>query len=101
MVQKGPYEEDEEVRKFVVVRKYVKDEGSFLSNRNQAIGIFSNFKTLDFVFLLHLMLEIVGLRDTLSKHLQKKDQYILEAALLVKGTKKALKAFRKDGFPQI
>ncbi|XP_023763640.1 uncharacterized protein LOC111912137 [Lactuca sativa] len=85
----------------VEVLNYVKDEGSSLSNRNQAKGIWSYFKTLDFVFLLHLMLEILGLTDTLSKHLQKKDQDILEAASLVKGTTKALIVFRKDGFPQI
>ncbi|XP_052622295.1 uncharacterized protein LOC128127674 [Lactuca sativa] len=80
----------------VAVLKYVKDEGSTLSNRNQAKGILSYFKTLDFVFLLHLMLEILCLTDTLSKHLQKIDQNILKAALLVKGTKKALLVFRKS-----
>ncbi|XP_023730174.1 uncharacterized protein LOC111877903 [Lactuca sativa] len=37
----------------------------------------------------------------LVKASSKKDQNILEAALLVKGTKKALLVFRKDGFPQI
>ena len=50
----------------VAVLKYVKEEGSTLSNRNQAKGILSYFKTLDFVFLLHLMLEILCLADTLS-----------------------------------
>ncbi|XP_023753981.2 uncharacterized protein LOC111902371 [Lactuca sativa] len=85
----------------VTVLKYVKEEGSTLSNRNQAKGILSYFKTLDFVFLLHLMLEILCLTDTLSKHLQKKDQNILEATSLVKGTKKALLVFRKDRFPLI
>ncbi|XP_023752232.2 uncharacterized protein LOC111900583 [Lactuca sativa] len=56
----------------VVVLKYVKEEGSTLSNRNQANGILPYFKTLDFVFLLDLMLEILCLTDTLSKHLEKK-----------------------------
>ncbi|KAL7590978.1 hypothetical protein Lser_V15G33764 [Lactuca serriola] len=85
----------------VAVLKYIKEEGSTLSNRNQAKGILSYFKTLDFILLLHLMLEILCLTDTLSKHLQKKDQDILEATSLVKGIKKALLVFRKDGFPQI
>ncbi|XP_023734268.1 uncharacterized protein LOC111882135 [Lactuca sativa] len=76
--------------KVVAVVKYVKDEGSNLSNRNQAKGILSYFKTLDFMFLLHLMLETLCLTDTLSKHLQKKDQNILEVASLLKPTKKAL-----------
>ncbi|KAI3496070.1 hypothetical protein L1887_38420 [Cichorium endivia] len=85
----------------VEVLKYVEIDGSTLSNRNQAKGILAYFKTLDFVFYLHLMLEILGLTETLSKHLQKKDQDILEAASLVKGTKEALLALRNDGFPQI
>ncbi|XP_052619618.1 uncharacterized protein LOC111899568 [Lactuca sativa] len=55
--------------------------------------------TLEFVFLLHLILEILGLTNTLSKHL-KKDQDILEVTSLVKGEKKTLLVFRKDGFPQ-
>ncbi|XP_023743007.2 uncharacterized protein LOC111891158 [Lactuca sativa] len=85
----------------VKVLNYVEEEGSSLHNRNQAYGILSYFKTLDFVFYLHLMLEIFGLTDTLSRHLQKKDQDILEAASLVKVTMKTLKALRNNGFPSI
>ncbi|XP_023732940.1 uncharacterized protein LOC111880756 [Lactuca sativa] len=73
----------------VTVVKYVKEEWSTLSNRNQAKGILSYFKTLDFVFLLQLMLEILCLMDTLSNHLKKRSRYFGSDFV------------RKDGFPQI
>ncbi|KAI3737764.1 hypothetical protein L2E82_27776 [Cichorium intybus] len=44
------------------------------------------------------MLDVLGRTNTLSKHLQRKDQDILEAASLVRGTKLALQKFRDDGF---
>ena len=47
------------------------------------------------------MLKILGLTDTLSKHLQQKDQDILEAASLVKVTMRTLKDLRNDGFSSL
>ncbi|KAL7590672.1 hypothetical protein Lser_V15G37980 [Lactuca serriola] len=83
------------------VLAYVEEEGSTLSNRNQAFGILKYFKTLDFVFYLYLMYEILHLTNVLSKHLQKKDQDILEAASLVRGTMDALKSLRDTGFAKL
>ncbi|XP_023760010.2 uncharacterized protein LOC111908413 [Lactuca sativa] len=60
----------------VAFPKYIKEDVSTLSNRKQA-------------------------KDTLSKHLPKEDQDILEATSLVKGTKEALLVFIKEEFPQI
>lgn len=42
----------------VLVLKYVEKEGATTSNQTQASGILSYFKTLDFVFYLHLLLHI-------------------------------------------
>ncbi|XP_039053351.1 zinc finger MYM-type protein 1-like [Hibiscus syriacus] len=58
----------------IEVLKYVEEDGSTLSNRNQ----------------------VYGLTDTLSRHLQRKDQDILEAASLVRATKKSLQTLRND-----
>ncbi|CAI9287095.1 unnamed protein product [Lactuca saligna] len=55
----------------------------------------------DFVFYLHLMYEILHLTNVLSKHLQKKDQDILEAASLVRGIMDALKSLRDMGFAKL
>ncbi|XP_023772425.1 uncharacterized protein LOC111921067 [Lactuca sativa] len=85
----------------VNVFAYVEEEGSTLSNRNQAFGILRYFKTLDFVFYLDLMYEILHLTNVLSKHLKKNDQDILEAASLVGGTIEALKSLRDMGFAKL
>ncbi|XP_039050969.1 zinc finger MYM-type protein 1-like [Hibiscus syriacus] len=85
----------------IEVLKYVEEDNSTLYNRNKVYNILSYFKTLDYVFYLHLMLEILGLTDTLSRHLQRKDQDILEAASLIRGTKKSLQTLRNDGFGSI
>ena len=77
----------------VAVLKYVKEEGSTLSNRNQAKGILSYFKTLDFVFLLHLMLEILCLTDTLSKHLSKKRSKYFGSGFVSKRDKESIASF--------
>ncbi|XP_023730872.1 uncharacterized protein LOC111878583 [Lactuca sativa] len=77
----------------VAVLKYVKEEGSTLSNRNQAKGILSYFKTLDSVFLLHLMLEILCLADTLSKHLQKKRSKYFGSGFVSKRNKESIASF--------
>ncbi|XP_052619870.1 uncharacterized protein LOC128126152 [Lactuca sativa] len=55
----------------------------------------------DFVFYLHLMYGILHLTNVLSKHLQKNDQDILEAASLVRGTMDALKSLRDTGFAKL
>ncbi|XP_052622278.1 uncharacterized protein LOC111898095 [Lactuca sativa] len=83
------------------VLTYVKEKGSSLSNQNQAFGILKYFKTLDFMFYLHLMYEILHLMNVFSKNLQKKDQDILEAASLVRGTMDALKSLRDTGFAKL
>ncbi|XP_023754896.1 uncharacterized protein LOC111903349 [Lactuca sativa] len=87
--------------KVLNILTYVEDEGSILSNQNQAFGILRYFKTLDFVFYLHLMYGILHLTNVLSKHLQKKDQDILEATYLVRGTMEVLKSLRDMGFAKL
>ncbi|GKD62878.1 zinc finger MYM-type protein 1-like protein, partial [Tanacetum coccineum] len=83
------------------VLHYVEEEGDTISNRGTASGLIKYFKTLDFVFLLYLLLHILGLTNTLSRHLQKSDQTILEAVALVKGTKRALQEYRATGFASL
>ncbi|GJY21368.1 zinc finger MYM-type protein 1-like protein [Tanacetum coccineum] len=92
------------IRMFPEVLKvlhYVEEEGDTISNRGTATGLIKYFKTLDFVFLLYLLLHILGVTNTLSRRLQKSDQTILEAVSLVKGTKRALQEYRETGFPSL
>ncbi|GJV50395.1 zinc finger MYM-type protein 1-like protein [Tanacetum coccineum] len=59
-------------------------------NRNQATGILSYFKKFEFAFYCHLMEHILGITDLSSTSLKKRDQNIVEAVSMIKGTKQAL-----------
>ncbi|KAL9840521.1 putative transcription factor and/or regulators TTF-type(Zn) family [Arabidopsis thaliana] len=82
----------------VIVLEYIQDEGTDTTKRQQAYGILKYFQTFDFVFYLELMLLVMGLTDSLSKALQRKDQDILNAISLVKTTKCQLQKVRDDGW---
>ncbi|XP_023754954.1 uncharacterized protein LOC111903409 [Lactuca sativa] len=75
-------------------------ETSLVQARDTKWG--SHYKTI--ISLKNLFPEVIkifGLTNTLSKHLQRNDQNILEAASLVKVTMKTFKAFRNNGFPSM
>ncbi|VYS46745.1 unnamed protein product [Arabidopsis thaliana] len=82
----------------VIVLEYIQDEGTDTTKRQQAYGILKYFHTFDFVFYLELMLLVMGLTDSLSKALQRKDQDILNVISLVKTTKCQLQKVRDDGW---
>ncbi|XP_022030925.1 zinc finger MYM-type protein 1-like [Helianthus annuus] len=80
------------------VLEYVKKECNNPSTQNQAFKMIGFLSSFEFAFYLHLMLHILGLTDILSRALQRKDQDILEAVLLVETTKGKLQEFRERGF---
>ena len=82
----------------IKVLKYVEKEALDGRNRNQATGILSYFKKFEFAFYSHLMEHILGITDLLSRSLQKRDQNIVEAVSMIKGTKQALVRLRTSGF---
>ncbi|XP_058776617.1 uncharacterized protein LOC131650936 [Vicia villosa] len=55
-------------------------------------------QTFSFVFMLHLMVEILSLTNNLSQSLQNGDQDIVHAMELVQICKKKLQEFRDDGW---
>ncbi|XP_074293001.1 uncharacterized protein LOC141619881 [Silene latifolia] len=55
-------------------------------------------RTFDFVFIGQLMITIFGITNTLSKVLQKKDQDIVNAMVVVDATIKSLEKIREDGW---
>ncbi|XP_071708766.1 uncharacterized protein [Rutidosis leptorrhynchoides] len=85
----------------IKVLEYVKEEGTKCSSQNQAHGLLKYLNSFDFVFYLHLMLRILGFTNTLSQVLQRKDQDILEAVLLVESTDCQLKELRINGFEEL
>ncbi|XP_059629743.1 uncharacterized protein LOC132272658 [Cornus florida] len=66
--------------------------------RGQASGIYKVMRNFEFIFILHLMNNIMGFTDTLCQALQCKSQDILNVLKLVSSTKNLLKKFREDNW---
>ncbi|XP_049366662.1 uncharacterized protein LOC125831540 [Solanum verrucosum] len=76
----------------LVVDAYSTDE------RTKATGYLETCQTFKIAFMLHLMRDTLGITDELNKSLQKKEQDIANAMLLVEVAKKRLKMLRDDGW---
>jgi len=63
-----------------------------------AFGLIGKMETFDFVFILHLMIELLSITDNLSRALQRKDQDIVEAMHLIMGVKERLQDTRDNGW---
>ncbi|XP_071681533.1 uncharacterized protein [Lolium perenne] len=61
-----------------------------------ALTVLTSFRSFEFVFMAHLMQEIFGYTDELSRALQRKDQDIVNAIELVDLTKYHLEGLRSD-----
>ncbi|CAN6235046.1 unnamed protein product [Urochloa humidicola] len=63
-----------------------------------AFGLIGKMETFDFVFIMHLMIELLSITDSLSKALQRKDQDIVEAMNLIMDVKDRLQDMRDNGW---
>lgn len=63
-----------------------------------ALGLIGKMESFDFVFILHLMIEILSMTDILSHALQRKDQDIVEAMHLITDVKESLQDMRENGW---
>ena len=61
-----------------------------------AMTMLTSFRSFEFVFMAHLLQEIFGYTEDLSRALQKKDQDIVNAMVLVDLTKFHLQCLRED-----
>ncbi|XP_049367162.1 uncharacterized protein LOC125832066 [Solanum verrucosum] len=76
----------------LVVDAYSTDE------RAKTTGYLEACQTFKIAFMLHLMRDILGITDELNKSLQKKEQDIANAMLLVEVAKRRLQMLRDDGW---
>ncbi|KAM7514791.1 hypothetical protein LguiA_004374 [Lonicera macranthoides] len=81
-----------------IVVENLKKNGPNQQLRGQALGVFKVMRSFDFIFILHLMDNIMGITDTLCQALQRKSQDIVNAMKLVSTTKILLQQFREDGW---
>ena len=70
-------------------------------NLGEANRLLKEIQTFDFVFHLYLMRFILGITNDLSKALQKKDQDIVNAMMLVQRCKQKLQSVRHDDFDDL
>jgi len=76
----------------------------FVENKDKdekARGVLVYFQSFEFVFYLHLMLNILTITNVLSNALQLKDQDTVNAVNCVRSTRSHLDKVRRDGLEQI
>ncbi|CAN6195945.1 unnamed protein product [Urochloa humidicola] len=66
-----------------------------------AFGLIGKMESVDFVFSMHLMIELLSITDSLSRALQRKDQDIVEAVHLIIGVKDSLQDMREKGWESL
>ncbi|KAK8278798.1 hypothetical protein V6Z11_D09G066400 [Gossypium hirsutum] len=69
-----------------------------LTQRSEADEIYNAMTSVDFVFTLHFLIEMLGIIDDLCLALQYKSQDILNAIQLVSSTKMLLQKLREHGW---
>ncbi|XP_009616358.1 uncharacterized protein LOC142168044 [Nicotiana tabacum] len=67
-----------------------------LEERDKAKGYLSTCQTFEVAFMLHLMRDILGITNELNTFLQKKEQDIANAILLVEVAKRRLQKLREE-----
>ncbi|XP_028053489.1 uncharacterized protein LOC114257864 [Camellia sinensis] len=74
------------------------NDGTTSTQRADADGVYDKITSFEFVFILHLMRDIIGTIDDLCQALQRKSHDILNAIHLVSTTKALTQKYRKDGW---
>ncbi|XP_021997455.1 zinc finger MYM-type protein 1-like [Helianthus annuus] len=85
----------------IEVLEYIRSSGQINVQQRQANGIWKYMKSYDFAYYLHLMKHVLGVTNTLSQALQRKDQDIVNAVEMVNATKQQLQTFRLEGFDSL
>ncbi|GJR80126.1 zinc finger MYM-type protein 1-like protein [Tanacetum coccineum] len=81
-----------------LVLQSIIEDGSCASQRGEADASYTYLKSFEFIFILHLMKEVMRRTNILSQALQKKKQDIGNAIELISATKKSLNDFRNNGW---
>lgn len=80
------------------VLEIVSDDSRQPSNSGGAYGLIRKMETFEFVFILHLMLDLLGITNELSHEFQRKDLDIVHAMGLIMDVKENLQNMRDNGW---
>ncbi|KAH7846020.1 hypothetical protein Vadar_008773 [Vaccinium darrowii] len=76
----------------------IKEDGTCYKDRGAANAAHRTLTSFEFVFILHLMHEIMKITDVLCQALQRKTQDLINALHLVSSTKSFLQKLRDEGW---
>ncbi|XP_028085167.1 uncharacterized protein LOC114286243 [Camellia sinensis] len=74
------------------------NDGATSTRRADADGVYDKITSFEFVFILHLMRDIMGTTNDLCQALQRKSQDILNAMHLASTTKALVQKYRENGW---
>uniref|UniRef100_A0A0E0C1Q6 DUF4371 domain-containing protein n=1 Tax=Oryza meridionalis TaxID=40149 RepID=A0A0E0C1Q6_9ORYZ len=80
------------------VLEIVKKDSTKPTFTGGAFGLMGKMQSFDFVFIMHLMIDILSITDDMSCALQRKDQNIVEAMNLIIDVKDLLQDMRENGW---
>ncbi|XP_050248602.1 uncharacterized protein LOC126695841 [Quercus robur] len=76
----------------------ISEEGANYKQRGDAEGAYQVLTSFEFILILHLMKEIMGITNVLCQALQQQSQDLLNAMHLVSTTKSLIQKLRDDGW---
>ena len=82
------------------VLEEVQNDKSF-DKHGETVFLLDVLESFDFIIMLHLMVEILGITNSLNVALQRHDQDLLNALSLVKDSKDVLQELRNDGWEKL
>lgn len=74
------------------------DDGGNSDTRGMSKTLLIRMESYDFVFIFHLMKQILGYTNDLSNLLQQRDQNIVQAMHLIVNVKEQMQNFRESGW---
>ncbi|TYI36761.1 hypothetical protein ES332_A03G164000v1 [Gossypium tomentosum] len=79
----------------------LKNTTSNYSQRGDAHNAYNSLRSFEFIFILHVMKEVLGITDKLCQALQRRSQDILNAMSLLLTTKDLIQKLRDDGWNEL
>ena len=76
----------------------ISEEGANYKQHSDAKGVYQVLTSFEFILILHLMKEIMGITNVLCQALQQQSQDLLNAMHLVSTTKSLIQELRDDGW---
>ncbi|XP_024634611.2 uncharacterized protein [Medicago truncatula] len=83
------------------VLKIIAKDAKKIAQRADADSSYNHLKSFDFIFILHLMKEIMGTTNLLCQALQKQSQDVVNDVLLVRSTKALIQDLRENGWDKL